>query len=258
MKDYEKHFGFIHPGFAVLYSCERTTKEFLCLVEKSSTTRWTGTITRDAKIIHTSGIPQNEFGSFCCLGCYHQSINCDLLNNLMDKDPARRQIQPTVEVWFDRDTTECESTFILILQINGKLIDTWKEHGVAWCETRDALVTPQRAWQYLWTRENHEVVRRCVIFFTSGVPISSRLKWVSFSRKRKTNVLHNKSVANGVSGDLSASLTRLYVTKWLTISQSIIWQKMTQYGKLYEIPTRNHFTGLFIQAPNSRSRPPSP
>lgn len=104
---------------------------------------------------HTSGIPQNEMsdrkpiGSFCCHVCYRQLINCDLLNN------------------FDRDTTACESSFILLLQTNGKLIETWEEHGVAWSETRDALVTPQRDWQYFWTRENHKVVRRCpcVIFF---------------------------------------------------------------------------------------------
>lgn len=44
----------------------------------------------------------------------------------MHRDSARRQIQPKVEVWFDRDTTECESTVILILQINDKLIDTWR------------------------------------------------------------------------------------------------------------------------------------
>ena len=101
---------------------------------------------------HTSGIPQNEMsdwepiGSLCCHVC--QSINCDLLNN------------------FDRDTTACESSFVLLLQTNGKLIDTWEDHGVAWCETRDALVTPPRAWQCFWTRENHKVVRRCpcVIF----------------------------------------------------------------------------------------------
>lgn len=41
-------------------------------------------------------------------------------------------------------------------------------------------------------------------FVTSGVPISSRFRrCLAFSWKRKTNVLHNKSVANGVSGDLN-------------------------------------------------------
>lgn len=165
MKDFEKYFGFTHTGFAVPYS--------LAYYEGILTPRWEifndtwkGTITQDAKILHfkvkhTSGIPQNEMsdrepiGSFCCHVCYRQSITCDLLNN------------------FDRDTTACESSFILLLQTNGKLIDTWEDHGVAWCETRDALVTPQRAWQCFWTRENHKVVRRCpcVIFCSNFLAV---------------------------------------------------------------------------------------